>query len=306
MKLAICYLKGLGAFVPPLVETLASDETEVRAFEIEYQDGLLAAEKWADLVWCEWGNGLAHAAAQIVRKPKVCRVHRYEVERPLFREIRWSEFGRVIFTSAHIMERAKAVAAFPPGTCEIVPSGVDLAKFQLQEHGTRPRIGVVGYLHGRKQPGLALQVLAMLPDDAEMFFAGTPQEAHWMGYMIHLAKQLGVANRLHMDGWVKDVASWWADKDFCLSASCDEGHPYNVLEAMACGVRPVIHEYEGAAAQFDAETLWRDVGEAAEQIASDKATPQRWRDYLVARKYDLAGQRRWIMGILEDAAEAGS
>lgn len=304
MKLAIVYANGLGAFVPPLVKALSGEATEARGFAVVSEADIRAAAEWADVLWCEWGNEVALYCSRNVRKPMVCRVHRYETTLPLFPKVDWGRFQRVIFTSDHIRARALSVAPISGNRVEIVPSGVDLDAFPLQPHGSRLRIGVVGYLHGRKQPGLALQVLAALPDDAEMWFAGTPQEPHWPDYMVHLARQLGVAHRLHMDGWVKDVAAWWADKDFCLSASCDEGHPYNVLEAMACGIRPVVHEYEGAAAQFEPDMLWREVGEAAELIAAEGSPRERWRDYLVSRKYDLAGQRRWLIGIIEDAEEA--
>lgn len=302
MKIATLCAPGLDSFLPG-IESVLRREHEVRRFSVQTAEQVDAALRWSDLAWCEWGNEVAWAASSAAtRRPIVVRVHRYETALPCFRSIRWERVNRLIVTSDHVLRRAVAAA---PGVEAarpvVIPSGIDLAAWPLQPHGRAPRIGVAGYLHGRKQPGLALQVLAAVPG-ATLHFAGTPQEPHWLPYLDTLARSLGVADRVTFDGWRQGMAAWWADKDYCLSASCDEGMPYNVLEAAALGVQPVVHEYEGARAQYPSAWLWRTVDEAEQAVTAERAsTPEQCRAW-VAERYSLDAQADALLAVVAEAA----
>jgi glycosyltransferase involved in cell wall biosynthesis len=306
VKVATICAKGLDSFLPG-IERVLGRRHEVRRFDVTEVGHIRHALAWADVVWCEWANAVALHAASIGGKPLVVRMHRYETELPEFTAIPWRNVSRLVVTSEHILARARSKGEHretggPVDRCKappvVIPSGIDLARFPLQEHGRRMRIGVVGFLHGRKQPGLALQVLAELPRDAEMWFAGTPQEPHWRGYLEHVARSLGLAERVHFDGWVKDIAAWWADKDFALSCSADEGCPYNVIEAMACGVVPVVHRYEGASDQFPLNTLWSDVHTAGQIV---RFPPPGHLRGIVEDLYSLDTQADAILSVVEEA-----
>jgi hypothetical protein len=60
---------------------------------------------------------------------------------------------------------------------------------------------------------------------------------------------------------VKDVPAWLADKDYILGSSVMEGHPVGVLEAMCCGLRPLVYAWPGSEHLFPPEFLWNSFDE---------------------------------------------
>jgi len=301
LKVAVVCKRGLDTFLDGIEGVLRRKHT-VRRFLVAGADDIEAAFAWGDVVWCEWANEVAAYAADHAKRPVVVRMHRYEAHSDLAFRVRWSNVKRLVVTSRHVLEIARrgapSVAVANP---VVIPSGVDVSRFPEQDHGQGTRIGVVSYIHGRKQPGLWLQVLAALPKDYTLHVAGTVQEAPWQYYLAVMERELGLEGRVEYDGWVTDVAAWWRDKDWCLSASMDEGCPYNVIEAMACGVRPVVHEYLGARDQFPARYLWRTPAEAALRImrpSYDSETPREWVD----RHYSLDAQAEALLATVEGAA----
>ena len=61
----------------------------------------------------------------------------------------------------------------------------------------------------------------------------------------------------------RSLDSWWDEKNYCLSTSLTEGNPNNVLEAMAKGIKPIVHAWPGAEDQFD---VFYSAREAAAEI----------------------------------------
>jgi hypothetical protein len=57
---------------------------------------------------------------------------------------------------------------------------------------------------------------------------------------------------------------WWDDKSFCLSTSISEGNPNNVIEAMAKGIKPIVHSWPGSEDQFPDDLRFSTVREAVE------------------------------------------
>jgi glycosyltransferase involved in cell wall biosynthesis len=110
---------------------------------------------------------------------------------------------------------------------------------------------------------------------------------------------MGLTDALIFDGWQKDVATWLEDKHYLVSASIVEGHPVSVLEAMARGLKPVIHVYPGCRDCFPAEYLWRTLDEFCERILMDPYRPAEYRDY-VATNFSLRRQLDSINGLYLD------
>ena len=72
-------------------------------------------------------------------------------------------------------------------------------------------------------------------------------------YLKHLIKVMNLEKNVVIYGWIDDIAKWWEDKDYTLSASIHEGHPYNILESMARGIKPIIHNFDGAEELYEKE-----------------------------------------------------
>ena len=87
----------------------------------------------------------------------------------------------------------------------------------------------------------------------------------------------------------EDVSCWLEDKHYIVSTSIIEGQSRGLLEGMACGLKPVIHNFPGAGQVFPSEFLFNISEEFCEQILSDKYEPQRYRRF-VEENYSLENQ----------------
>lgn len=70
----------------------------------------------------------------------------------------------------------------------------------------------------------------------KLFLAG---EGTLLNSYKNLTRQLGISNQVFFLGYVNNIRELYAACDACVSTSLCEGLPFNILEAMACGL-PVI------------------------------------------------------------------
>lgn len=168
----------------------------------------------------------------------------------------------------------------------VVPLGFDLAPFASVDAAARaaarrelqlpidaPVIATVGRLTAIKQHRLFLdtvkRVLASHPD-AIALIAG---DGELRGELAAYAASLGIADRVRMIGWRRDLPTVYAATDVFLLTSRNEGTPVALIEAMATavpgvstdvgGVNDVIGGREtGRTAAFgDADGLAREINE---------------------------------------------
>lgn len=142
------------------------------------------------------------------------------------------------------------------GRVESVPGvGVDFAKLEgdrtedaagpRREWGIDPDAFVLFYaaeLSGRKSQQVLVRAMPLLPANVVLVLAGegTRQED-----CRRLAQQLGVNHRVIFPGQVSDVRLWYAMADAVVASSRSEGLPFNVMEAMYCGLPVVASEVKG-------------------------------------------------------------
>ena len=94
----------------------------------------------------------------------------------------------------------------------------------------------------RKSQSVLLKALARLPERAVLVLCGTGAE---MEACKALADKLGVGRRVLFPGQIADMAPWYRMADASVTASRSEGLPFNVMEAMYCGVPVVASAVKG-------------------------------------------------------------
>lgn len=167
----------------------------------------------------------------------------------------------------------------------MIYNGLDLDKWKVKERGHGKKIGMACFIHSKKNLPLALQILAALPEGYELHIAGDVQDACLAEYLVHASK---VMNRdVHLYGQIPSghLDSWWDGMDYCLSTSVSEGNPNNVIEAMAKGIKPIVHCWPGSEDQFGG-LIFRTVHEAVEMILNGSYDSQAYRN-LVDEKFSL-------------------
>jgi glycosyltransferase involved in cell wall biosynthesis len=136
-----------------------------------------------------------------------------------------------------------------PGQFEVVPLGLDLARFRPADRATaRRRLGLpqeavivvmVGRLVPVKRVDRLVRVFANVYDqrpDARLYFIGDGSER---GAAEAQAAMAGLGSAVTFCGWRPDTADWYAAADFVALTSDNEGTPLTLIEAAAAG-RPAV------------------------------------------------------------------
>jgi hypothetical protein len=100
---------------------------------------------------------------------------------------------------------------------------------------------------------------------------------------------LGLRDVVFFDGKQEDISSWLEDKHYIVSTSLIESQGMGLLEAMASGIKPVIHNFPGADQIFPTEFLYNIAEEFCEHILSEQYEPQKYRRF-VEENYALKDQ----------------
>lgn len=94
----------------------------------------------------------------------------------------------------------------------------------------------------RKSQRVLIEAMAELPEEAVLVLAG---QGALLEECRGLANRLGVGHRVIFPGYVTDVAVWYGAADAAITSSRSEGLPFNVMEAMCCGLPVVASAVKG-------------------------------------------------------------
>lgn len=195
-----------------------------------------------------WIGGLA---AKLAGTPVLVRTRHLNL--PLKRN--WLNFvhylpDRIITCGEGMRRHLAEGCGFPAGQLESIPTGIDFAAFapRRPRDAVRAELGldegdfavlVVGVIRGVKRHEIALkalkELLAAVPS-AQMVLAG---EGPMRPDMERLARELGIAERVHFLGHRDDVPDLMAAADVLLLTSRSEGVPQAVTQALGLGL-PVV------------------------------------------------------------------
>lgn len=302
-RLAFLVPRGQDHFLPDIIAGLETNY-DVRKFPTNTAEETAEAVAWGDTCWFEWCSELTvHASHNLDFSGKrlICRLHRIEAmetDHPI--KVNWPNVDDLILVShdIHRFLRRRIPTLDDLVRVTVIHNGVDTDRFAPRGTGDPKTIAWAGSLIMRKNPMLALQILAALVRDDSGYtlaFAGRDDCLTTRYYLDHMVAALGLATNVRFDGVVDDMAAWYADKGVILSTSIHESFGYAIAEAMAAGLSAAIHDYPGAEEFWPSECLFASVDDAVRLIRS--AAPGRYRDLIVER-YGLNRQRAAIRDLL--------
>ncbi|USF25732.1 Putative glycosyltransferase EpsD [Firmicutes bacterium ASF500] len=94
----------------------------------------------------------------------------------------------------------------------------------------------------RKSQAVLIQAMVKLPERTVLVLPG--EGALWERCRA-LADSLGLRDRLIFPGYVREMAPWYGMADIAVSSSRSEGLPFNVMEAMYCGLPAAASAVKG-------------------------------------------------------------
>jgi len=242
----------------------------------------LADTEGADIVHVhDWfGTVGCRDLARRLRIPMVMTVHSTELDRTLghpFAPILERErigvrsADRVIAVSRHLGDQLIALYDAPPGRVRVVYNAVHPVTPELDEDRTRDVVLYLGRLTRMKGPDTFLRAAAVVaPEFPEIRFAVAGEGPEYE-YLVGLAAQLGIGDRVLFFGKVTDEERTALLRDAAVFVLPSVVEPFGIaaLEAMAAGVPTIVSKTSGvgevvpSAFQVD---FW-DVDEFASRIA---------------------------------------
>ena len=245
-----------------------------------------------DILISMWADGAVGLwTKEFPEKKIVTYIRRYEMWEPAFMKFSdWSVVDKVIYVSEWCMATANMMwqqeGVTPPTDQRVIPNGVDFSEFPLRDKkpGTK-KIALVCSIKEVKNVPLAFQIMMELPKDYTLHHIGIAHSSQDIGITMSYMHGLGLTDRFHSDWQIprEKVASWLMDKDYLISTSLNEGNPNNVIEAMAMGIKPIIHNWPGAAVQFPTDLVFDRVSGAVDLITGDSYDPQSYRNWVLSR-----------------------
>lgn len=277
---------------------------DVRLFEGSTEEELNELMQWSDISWFEWCTDLAVIGS---RGPKQCeniiRLHRYEAYGPWPRQINWQNVDTLITVGNSFVRDilSQNVPDIENRTSIVtIPNGVNLDKYTFAERQRGKNIAFLCNIRAVKNPAMVLQCMQKLhyiDPEYRLFFAGQFQDQAIEQYVRYMVDALELKEVVFFDGWQEDVRFWLKDKNYIVSTSFIESQGMGILEAMACGVKPVIHNFPGAKEIFPSDYLFNIAEEFCDIILSTSYEPQQYRSY-VEENYSQKDQLAKINNIL--------
>jgi glycosyltransferase involved in cell wall biosynthesis len=262
-----------------------------------------AAVQWADVIWVEWANeltvALSHGLPLTANKRVICRLHSYEAFTPFMQQIKWERVDDLIFIAEHIRDhccKKLPDLAQRVRRLHVVPNGVDLDRWLFKKRAPGKNLAFLGYINHKKGPMLLLHAFADLvrrDPSYRLFLGGRYQDERYVLYYDQMIEAMGLRDNVQFDGWIDDVPRWLNDKQYIVCSSVLESQGMGLIQAMACGLKPVIHNFVGADQIYDRTFLWNSIPEFSEMILSSEFDSQLYRRF-VADRYSLERQTEAI------------
>ena len=303
-NIVILCLPGLDNFIHDIANVL-SEVYNVKLVISTDGNEIVQAYEWADIVWLEWANELAvEVTNKLEKKGKkiVCRLHGYESLRKDFLEnIDWKKVDLIIFVARNVLETTleNCPKVRSKNMC-LIPNGLDLTRYVYRIRKPGKKIAFAGHFNYKKNPGLSIQILKKLTEIDKGYtleWAGTIQDERMYRYVMYVLDRMNIKENFKFRGWINNVDGFLEDKGIFLSSSIHEGYGVAILEAMAKGIKPVIHNFYIAEEYYPKDFIFNTVDEAVEMILTEEYDSEIYRRF-VEENASLEGQ---ILSIITGA-----
>jgi len=314
VNIAILCSPGLDNFIRDIADILG-EVYNVKLVVSTNGNEIVQAYEWADIVWLEWANELAvEVTNKLEKKGKriVCRLHSYEALTNAFlSKIVWDKVDTIVLVAEHMKN---AVRMYHPDVYKrienkirIVHNGLNLERFRYKPRTRGYNIAVVAHINYKKDPTMWLQIMGLLKKIDSRYnlsIAGDFQDYRYHFYFHYFIEEAGLQDNVKLYGFLNNIEEFLEDKNYVLSTSVHEGHPYNIMEAMAAGIKPLIHNYVGAKSQWPKELVFDFIDDVKEMVEGEYSS-ESYRAF-VENRYSIEQQIRNVMRVLEITVTANS
>jgi glycosyltransferase involved in cell wall biosynthesis len=208
---------------------------------------------------------------------------------PQYPQVSWGNVNALTYIAKHIFELMDKNMDFskqyPNLKVMHIPLSVDMDALSFNDktksHGKN--IAFINHLWGGKGVPLALQIIKKLVDidpEWKLYIVGNWNNEQWFrAYIYHIIKEMGLGDNVLISDRVPDVNVFLDNMDYTLSTSYKEAFSLITAEAMAKGLKPVIHNWMGAHDIWGKEWVYNTIDEAVSMFLNNYNS-QEYRDFV--------------------------
>ncbi|WNB92723.1 glycosyltransferase [Bacillus sp. NEB1478] len=304
-KIAFFVKKGMDSFLGNIIDEMSRDY-HVKKIIVSCSIDIELGMKWSDICWFEWCDELIITGSKlpIAREKKIiCRLHSYEAFTHYIHDVNWIVVDQLVLVAEHIKNLVlQQVKELNENNTIVIPNGINLKDYKLVNREKGFNIAFVGYINFKKGPMLLLHAFHSIYQKDKrykLFIAGKYQELRYALYFQQIIHELGLQDNVFFEGWQTDIANWLKDKHYIISTSVLEGHPVGIMEAMARGMKPLIHNFVGARGIFPPEYIWNTFDECYKMLSVDEYNPIKYRNF-IKNKYSLDKQEEMVHTVIRE------
>ena len=310
-------------FIKDLVPAL-SDEFDIKGVKF---DGLNTSDSWftprwhaameSDIVWIEWADGemfqiLAHCPETFGNKKIILRLHRYELFTPrtlqgiaaLSKES-IERIDKLVFVSKTVQQIG--IGKFPwMSDSVVIPNLIDHTKFPFHGREKGLNIMMLGRMSYVKNLPLALSMFHELwkkDSRYNLHLVGNISDPELVYYIENFVMKAANPN-IYYHGQIDNdkLPKFMENMNYILSSSVFESQGMGILEAMCCGLKPLVFNFPGALDTFPMQCLWIDLEQFRRSITYSHGS-EFYHNWVVA-KYSIEKNiylyKNLIYGVLNE------
>lgn len=278
-------------------------------FQTEFYEGgdpkgTTSLRQWSDISWFDGGGEMVvEALRQGPRRKTIVSLRRSDVQGRWARDVRWENVDILVQIGSSAVEEMllQHVPDIRTRTRLVVmPSGVNLDRYTFCRRQRGKRLACVGCLTMEANPAFLLQCMQKLhyiDPEYRLFFSGMHQGTVLEHYVRHMVQTLGLTGTVFFEPYPGDLKSWLGDKHFIVAAGIDESQVEALLAGMACGLKPIIHNFPGAERLFPRPYVFNIAEQFCELVLSPEYEPEKYRRF-VEECHPAREQLKAVSGIL--------
>lgn len=220
--------------------------------------------------------------------PAVVILDYEDLNRPEIEQVDWKGIRALFVPSEAAAQQIRLRLGQVPSSLQILSMGpaVEVETLPLPERRKGKRLAAVGPWTAYHNPMFLLQCmqkLHYLDPDMRLHLVGEFEDETIRAYVETLIEAMGLENAVILDGVPRSWPRWLKDKHYIVSTAVDGRAMPAVLQGMAAGLRPVVHQFPGVCEYVEKEFVFVLAEDFCRQILEGPYEPLRYREWVVNR-----------------------
>jgi len=261
--------------------------------------------RWSDIAWFDGGGPLAVEASRLGGNSRIIvSLRRSDLCDRWAKDVCWENVSILVQIGSSAVEEVllEQVPDLRNRTrLVVVPNGVNLRRYLLRRRERGKNLACIGCLTMQANPAFLVQCMQKLHyiDPAyRLSFAGSFESPILEQYVRHMVRTLNLSSVITFEPSHGDLNSWLSDKHFIVASGIGESQVEALLAGMACGLKPIVHNFPGADKLFPSQYLFNIAEQFCEQVLAREYEPEQYRRF-VEERYPLDQQLARVGGILQ-------